>query len=136
MFTFIKNAKEVIVFQINDSDTYTSPLNKSSALLQDFNVSNTYDTTNTRYTLANDTIYEDDTIHDIKVKLSQCLNVNVNEIYVFSQVTRMYNVDALFDILRQNSTNSWVSKSTLSNFMANIGKPFKLKKQNIHMTIY
>jgi hypothetical protein len=123
-----KNAKEVIVFQINDSDTYTSPLNKSSALLQDFNVSNTYDTTNTRYTLANDTIYEDDTIHDIKVKLSQCLNVNVNEIYVFSQVTRMYNVDALFDILRQNSTNSWVSKSTLSNFMANIGKPFKLKK--------
>ena len=123
-----KTVKEVIVFQINDSDSYTNPLHKSSELLQNFNVSEEYNIANTRYTVANDTIYEDDTIHDIKVKLSKCLNVNVNEIYLFSKVFREYNVDTLFDILRQNSTNSWVSKSTLSTLLTNMGKNIKLKK--------
>ena len=123
-----KTVKEVIVFQFNESETYTSPLHKSNELLKDLNLSDKFDVTNTMYTLANDTIYEDDTIHDIKVKLSQCLNVNANEIYLFSQITRTYNVDTLFDILRQNSTHSWVSKNTLSTLLTNMGKTMNLKK--------
>ena len=128
-----KTVKEIIVFsdEIENSQNvqYTEPLSKSSPLLDAFtrlNVEN-LDMNSTIYTQAIDVINDDDTIFDMKMKVSRCLdNIHPDELYTFILSKKKYDIHTVFDILRQNSTDTTFPKERLLSFVQNIKSSVKI----------
>ena len=75
------------------------------------------------YIFNNNTIHLDDTIENIKYKITKIiqLDLSLDEIYIYAYKNKKYSSKEIFNILSQNN-NFTISKARFFNFLSNINE--------------